>query len=231
MSSGCAVIVEPRKHKSLLFVVQQVEQSLQQSLPQSQDDKKSDDWPIYLLHGLENKELAQEVKQTCHSVHLILLPVTNMTIRDYNNLLTDPSFYKQFQAYEYCLIFQTDSVLFPNSPFDISYFLGYDYVGAPWKWNKKHPGGNGGLSLRKIQTMIDILTTYPYNNNACNEDVYICRLPITCAPFEMCQKFSVESVFYPTPFGVHKPWLYLSVSEYVPLYKYAPTIKTLVDLN
>jgi len=44
-------------------------------------------------------------------------------------------------------------------------------------------------------------------------------------------RFSVESVFYPTPFGVHKPWHHLDINEYVKLQEYAPILKQLIDKN
>jgi len=137
---------------------------------------------------------------------------------------------------EYVMVFQTDSMLFPHSPFQITDFLGYDYVGAPWKWRIEGDptlrGGNGGLSLRKVKTMCIALHTYPYpKEQPINEDLYICNLPISLPPNEIAQRFSIESMYYPTPLGVHKPWLYLNSNEYLKLQHYAPCIKALVDFN
>lgn len=74
--------------------------------------------------------------------------------------------YKAFAKYEYMLIAQLDAVCFRD---DLDEWCGkdYDYVGAPWCHLCKHVCrtdqyrseeklvGNGGLSLRKIQTFLD----------------------------------------------------------------------------
>lgn len=216
---SCA-IVEPRKHKALRFVLENVHQVLP-------------DATIHLFHGTTNSLYAHRACQDFQNqVTFHNIDKRNLTLLEYNKLLTQPEFYETFQS-EYVLIFQTDSMLFPQSLFDISYFFGYDYVGAPWKWaHRKDGGGNGGLSLRKVQSFIDILGKheYPMSVNVA-EDLFFDSLPLKFAPFDVAQRFSVESVWYAAPFGCHKPWQYLNAEEYIQLQKYAPHIKSLFDLN
>ena len=71
--------------------------------------------------------------------------VDNLTIRDYNRLFTNKSFYDYIPT-ETFLIFQTDTMIFKEHKNLINNFLEYDYVGAPWLACKQV--GNGGLSLR-----------------------------------------------------------------------------------
>lgn len=97
-----------------------------------------------------------------------------VSVKSYNNLVISSDFYHPFaRHYEYLLIYQLDAFLLTNQ---IEAFceLGYDYYGAPWhtgfpqygfflnRWpirlnTKRFYVGNGGLSLRKISSTMDLL--------------------------------------------------------------------------
>jgi len=77
----------------------------------------------------------------------------------YSELCLSTSFYERFNKYKYMLIYQLDAFVFEDRLIDLC-LKGYDYWGAPapkayWPYSKSHIG-NGGLSLRKIDTMIQI---------------------------------------------------------------------------
>lgn len=103
----------------------------------------------------------------------------------YNMLMLSLNFYKRFSDYKYMLIHHTDVFLF-KPELQYWCYKNYDYIGAPWlrphkikkakiysqlinslplifshrlKNRVKHYNnvGNGGLSLRKINTFIKIL--------------------------------------------------------------------------
>ncbi len=96
------------------------------------------------------------------------------SIQTYNDFVMSPIFYEAFaNQYQWLLIYQLDAFLLKN---DILEFceLGYDYYGAPWvtgfpqyhflfnRWPiklnaKRFYVGNGGLSLRKIHSTLDLL--------------------------------------------------------------------------
>ena len=126
-----------------------------------------------------------------------------------NPILTSASFWHQVQG-EQVLFFQIDSVLCSNSPWKITDFLGYDFIGAPWK------GGrccNGGLSIRnrtKILQMLENPWIYFYRREQ-NEDYWFTdNLPHfngRIAPIPIAKRFSVETIYHPRPFAVHKPHL------------------------
>ena len=102
------------------------------------------------------------------------LPEHFVSIKSYNNFVMDSSFYIPFAAkYEYLLIHQLDAFLLSNQILEFC-DLGYDYYGAPWKtgfpqyqfllnrWPvkinvKRFHVGNGGLSLRKISSTLNLL--------------------------------------------------------------------------
>lgn len=92
------------------------------------------------------------------------------SVRKYCELLMTKDFYENFKNYEYILIYQTDVLVFSDQ---ISQWCkrGYDYVGAPWfhpvigflthskdsPFHWKMATGNGGFSLRKVDTAIKVL--------------------------------------------------------------------------
>ncbi len=96
----------------------------------------------------------------------------------YNSLMLSPDFYRRFLSYRYLLLHQLDVFVFRDELLDWC-SRGYDYIGAPWigeEWpgreetrqglpfwirsrlfrflpRLRHDVGNGGFSLRKVQSM------------------------------------------------------------------------------
>ena len=97
-----------------------------------------------------------------------------VNIQSYNNLVISTAFYDPFaKDYEYLLLYQLDAFLLSNRILEFC-DQGFDYYGAPWKigfpqyrfllnrWPiksnpKRFHVGNGGLSLRKIESTINLL--------------------------------------------------------------------------
>lgn len=88
-------------------------------------------------------------------------------VSGYNCLLMSCDFYKKFSNYEFMLIYQTDCYVFTDELLNWAK-KGYDYlggvwfegyVGNPYLGSKPWRAGNGGLSLRNIQTMICLLSS------------------------------------------------------------------------
>ncbi|NDV78521.1 DUF5672 family protein [Dysgonomonas sp. 511] len=107
-------------------------------------------------------------------------------LQGYNKLMLNIEFYKRFESYRYILIHQADAYLFtPRLRYWCN--KGYDYVGAPWyeprklekyniykfafdwlkpfirrekllRWRHFNNVGNGGLSLRNVETFIKVLS-------------------------------------------------------------------------
>lgn len=218
-----AVIIEPREHKALGFVLKNFLSNL------------SDDWGFIIFHGLKNEQFIDELfnsnlynfKKRLNKK--IKLNTDNLSSNQYSAILKSSSFYKCIET-EICLIFQVDSIILNKEI--INNFLKYDYVGAPWI---NGIVGNGGLSLRSKSKMIEICEKVPYNLiNHPNEDLYFSYqniVHLNKPKFEEAQTFSVETVFHEKSFGIHAPWKHLSKYEIDFLIKRYPDIQILIELN
>jgi hypothetical protein len=130
------------------------------------------------------------------------------TIEDYNKLLTSVKFWESM-PFDKVLIFQHDSKLLRSG---VDEFLEWDYVGAPWKFQMN--GGNGGLSLRSKQAMIDTLKLHTWDNSKGNEDIFFSNLLVgKLAPRCVCEKFSCETIFKLGTVGTHAIDKYLTKEE------------------
>ena len=120
-------------------------------------------------------------------------------LSDYNRLMTSLNFWDKLKKFNRVLIFQTDSRILREG---IDEFLGYSYIGAPWKFQDH--GGNGGVSVRNPKTMIEIIKKTPYNPFLGFEDVYFSNhIKEGLAPREVCRKFSCETIFEMGTFAYH----------------------------
>ena len=219
-----AIIVEPRKHKALPFVLENFLNNL------------SEDWSFIIFHGTTNLEfiiniINDNLNKHKHRIRFMNLGVDNLTIKDYNNLLKYNKYFYECIPTETFLIFQTDSILIKKYNHLINNFLHYDYVGAPWNHfplNNDECVGNGGLSLRKKSKMIEIMKKQGRNDYP--EDVYFscCKSVATHKPsVNYAMLFSIEETFSEMSFGCHQPWknsnqifLYETYDEVKKLYNY-----------
>ena len=102
-------------------------------------------------------------------------------ILGYNKLMLSSVFYNRFKNYDYMLIYQLDAYVFKDE-LELWCDKGYDYIGSPWLASKPSvlkqvksylssekkkereqiffKVGNGGLSLRKISSFIEIIEKY-----------------------------------------------------------------------
>lgn len=242
-----AVIVEPRSHPALPFVLRTVLDNL------------SEEWKILIFHGTANESYVHEcmAERPYRFLPPIRLEVENLTRKQYNAMLMSSSFYRCIPT-EMHLIFQTDTMILSEHAHLLNLFLEYDYVGAPWKngWV-----GNGGLSLRRTNKMREVCERlspsdaishilsrvrplFHTENHALwhelqthlqetevNEDVYFCyqrAVPLKIPPPSIAKYFSVETVFCETSFGVHAPWKQLDPAM---LIRWQPSIKQLMELQ
>ena len=88
------------------------------------------------------------------------------SVESYNKLLFDRDFYARFRQYRFMLIHQLDAFVFKDT---LAYWCDqeFDYIGAPWfgEFNASTAadpmlphGGNGGLSLRRVDAFLSVLT-------------------------------------------------------------------------
>jgi len=199
-SNYSAVIMETREHKHLEVVIK----NFMYFLNESNSDIK---WKLEIFHGNENKEFVYNLVSGIDNVelHHIDYPST-ITIDDYSTTLTSSSFWNTITS-DNILIFQTDTILLRNG---IDKFLEYSYVGAPWIKPKEEKFiGNGGLSFRKKQKMLEIINKHSSEliDNMYNEDIFFCKyLKDNDVPsLELCKEFAVEDIYCKNPLGLHQP--------------------------
>lgn len=127
------------------------------------------------------------------------------SIDSYNRLMLSDFFYKRFQNYKYILMYQLDAFVFSDY---LPYFceLNYDYIGAPWLYGQFNYVdaahciwyvGNGGLSLRKVDSFIRILEDRKplQREQIKNEDLFFSAIideKFKIAPKEIALQFSFE---------------------------------------
>ena len=147
-----------------------------------------------------------------------------------NILLTSPSLWREIQG-EKVLYFQIDSAICSNSLYQLSDFLHYDFIGAPWA-----DGGccNGGFSLRSRSKTLQLLegNRYRFPLHQINEDgwfsMHMRRIGANVAPNDVAKTFSVETIFHSRPFAVHKPHLsYLGKANMLRLCSECPEMRTI----
>jgi hypothetical protein len=209
-----AVIVEPRIHKALIYVLNNFLENL--------DER----WNFLIIHGTENAAWLQSTVNIAFSEHMNRikyknLNVPNLTVKEYSGYIASKKFLNEIPT-EVFLLFQTDTLICAPYKHLIDSFLKYDYVGAPWialPPNYIKGVGNGGLSLRKRSKMLEILEKVPYNTfeYGTPEDTYFSGIlegfptdiDIYKPTFEEAMLFSSESVYSPMSFGIHKPWAHM----------------------
>ena len=146
------VIVEPRQHKHLKYVVE----NFDANMPPHYD--------LYVFHGASGGAFARRCVAGITRRRVVLVPLhtDNLTADQYNELFKQAEFWNAVQA-ENILVFQTDAVLCPRSPWSIADFERYGYVGCAYDgtagpgthWGPAHAfWGVGGLSFRKKSLMM-----------------------------------------------------------------------------
>lgn len=157
------------------------------------------------------------IRRLEESGKLEFLPVPdNYSVTDRQGLstmFTDIHLYRDILApAEHLLVWQPDSIMCANAPTTVNDFLEYDYVGAPWGSNAEF-GGNGGLSLRRVSKILDVLVTKTRSiGNGALEDLWLStrlkEMPgAVNANGSISKTFSVETVWDDHPLGYHVGWL------------------------
>ncbi|RDL35371.1 Uncharacterized protein BP5553_07302 [Venustampulla echinocandica] len=138
------------------------------------------DWRFRFMGSIESVALVNSSRAVRDQVAAGKLDLTyipaNMTTgsqEEISRFLTTLWLYETvLQPAEWLLVFQTDSVLCANSRQSLNNYLEYDWVGAPWNPDGRF-GGNGGLSLRRVSKIVDVLRNQERFPNSEPEDVWL----------------------------------------------------------
>lgn len=195
------VIVETRAHKNLPILVEQAHDVL--------------GIPVHIFCCQTNRDFIEHsrIKRLIEAGRVCITEtgLTNLDRQTYSALMTSPTFWKTVRGRRKILVFQTDAVFCPKSPYSLLEFVKYDYIGSDW--GRLRPegitvdGGNGGLSLRDWPKTIDALERFPPSEWHGQEDTYFCfhlDLIGTVGKGEAPAQFGTQFNFLYKSFGAHK---------------------------
>lgn len=201
----CAVIVETRKHPALEFVVNTFSDQLQV--------------PIQLFHGTENEvfirnstisALVEQGRVQLQRMRIAALPENR-----YNALFLNREFWNCMVGRNKILVFQTDTLLCSTSPYSLTDFCSFDYIGSTWSIRRpiglRMNGGCGGLSLRDWKCCTRSLEIFSPEAWPGGEDGYFAfhldLMGSRVGKADDCARFASQGSFKYKSFGVHKPRL------------------------
>jgi len=228
-----AIIIEPRKHKAIEFVLDNILDCL------------SDEWKVVFFHGTNNIEYSKNITDKLNvkynnRIELIMLDVINLDQKSYSKLLATKTVIYDYIQTDYFLIFQTDSMMFKRNSHLIYKFIenDYDYVGAPWlicgyyPTKKRNFIGNGGFSLRKKSKVLEIIDKHKWNeNDLWHEDLFFTDnyddVIISKPPYDMAKIFCVDEVFSDVTMACHKTWCHNHFDFFSKIYPECITLKEL----
>ncbi|CAK7230134.1 hypothetical protein SCUCBS95973_007469 [Sporothrix curviconia] len=138
------------------------------------------DWRFRFMGSVESVEaintsvaIREQVKAGKLDLTYIPSNMSTGSQEEISRFLTTPWLYESvLQPAEWLLVFQTDSILCANSQRNINEYLEYDWIGAPWSTSSRW-GGNGGLSIRRVSAMIDVLRNQVRVDGSEPEDVWL----------------------------------------------------------
>jgi len=206
-----AVIIEPRPLPHLEYVIRNVMHFL------------GEGWGLYIVGSNSNREHLIEITRGWNHVTMEILDVDNLSREEFRAMRKNHKYWGRLKGKK-LLCFESDTLLCRQG---IHEFTEFDYIGAPW--GEKYAVsdvvrvGNGGLSIRSRQAMIDMChkgkpRVIPSEDSFFSIQLNLHKDDYNLPDVETAMQFSVESMYYPTPLGIHKPWLYMSKAEMLTIY-------------
>jgi cell division protein FtsB len=230
-------------------------------------------WPILIYTSMESvaqfsasAALNRYLKSGTVQIRMLPQTVLFTNSDSVDEFMTTKWLWEDLAPAKHILIFQSDSMLCANAARSVDDYFAYDFVGAPFAKNFG-VGYNGGLSLRKRSTTLNVLEKWDWQKTKKNgdhfEDQWYFNRYVSsenCGEFhnldltlsdrmielqkeeekegiqpeeegainlptmEVARTFSVETIDYPHPLGVHQVhrWLkeqMLSLDQWCPEYK------------
>jgi hypothetical protein len=174
------------------------------------------DWSYTIICGQSNNIFMEEMAKSISSnIKIIVLEHSNLAPRAYSRLLASFEFWNRLIG-EKILIYQEDSLIFGT---DITPFLKWDYIGAPfWTKDKANCVGNGGLSIRTKKAMMAItklsnIDTMDFEGipDAPEDVFFVANMNHykigRVAPWDVANQFSSEQFLNRYSWGGHQFWI------------------------
>ncbi|KAI9850999.1 MAG: hypothetical protein M1838_004691 [Thelocarpon superellum] len=142
---------------------------------------------------------------------------------------------------EHLFVFQTDSILCANSEQSLNDWIDYDWIGAPWMPEDRW-GGNGGLSLRRVSAIKEILQHQERRVDSQAEDGWLsdrlaARPGARVANASESGRFSSETLFSERPMAYHiggsgtmMPAALHPKKNRQQIYEYCPEFKLILEV-
>ena len=229
-----AIIIEPREHKALKFVLNNA------------CDCLTNEWKIILFYGNNNIEYVTKIVDELNGIFdnkimMVNLKIDNLNLLEYSKLLATKSIIYDYIYSEIFLVFQTDSMIFKQNSHLINNYLDYDYVGSPWQitnylYTKNSDFiGNGGFSLRNKTKMLEIIEKINWYDIIDPlyqlEDLYFSRkydtIDVKKPDYETAKIFSVGEMYSELAYGCHQPWLQTHYNVFKTIYPECEILRNL----
>ncbi|KAL9599704.1 MAG: hypothetical protein Q9219_003692 [cf. Caloplaca sp. 3 TL-2023] len=209
------------------------------------------DWQLFYFGSAEslsavNRSMAIQHHQTDGKLQLKLAPQNGSypAHEQRNRMLTDADFYREYlPKAEWLLMYHADSILCANAQKDLNDWLMYDWIGTPW-YNYGHWNGGGGLSLRRVSRIKQVLNFQSRQDDADSEDRWLTErikvLPGIKLPKPRVEEtFAVEGVWDEKPMGFHVPLsdegllreVWDNADQRKKIYDYCPEIKIIMNMK
>jgi len=177
-------------------------------------------WGLQVIVWHELAEHIKSFSEGWRHIHFCIIRNPSPGPGVLDDMMTRPYFWSLVKG-SHVLFFDADTLLLDHR---VDEFIGYDYIGSPWAPGKSFSPrvrvGDGGFSLRCKSTMEAIANRFSRRNVISREDVFF---PLECAlqgdstkvaDVETARQFSVESLYTPSPFGLHRPWECLPTKQF-----------------
>ncbi|KAL6909011.1 hypothetical protein GGI43DRAFT_379837 [Trichoderma evansii] len=208
------------------------------------------DWRFLLIGSRESIHSVSQAysikhQQVIGKLDLIELPPpwSIASKEDVFRLLTDSRFYDEFLPdIEWILKYEHDSILCANSETSLNDWLDWDWTGAS-RIDDGRFSGNGGLSLRRVSVIKQILSFQVRFNDSEPEDEWFGKrlwvLPGAKVASELDGAIAVEGVDMERPMGYHIREGGLNLNEEIwgaaarrkEILEYCPELSMIIDMK
>jgi hypothetical protein len=226
---GCVLIVEPRKHENFKAVLD----AFLRAVPDDYDT-------LFVYHGVANGDFARAAAGSWIGAgkRVVFRPlgVSDLDAETYNALFKRGDFWRGIDR-EKILVVQTDAVPCPSSPYKLSDFEHFGYIGCSYGvefptgrssdvWNGHGFYGVGGLSFRRRSFCLKCCARGEKPGENAAEDVFfgdgVADLAAHKPTPSDLARFCTQNSFDAKSFGAHQIGKQLNREHRNAFFEYCP---------